>query len=250
MHGITKTDAHSVSRGSRMDPGQPTTASGEVAAQCDHAVDLIHDFKVGMFNFKEKDMVPAIGRGLRFCPPPRPAGDVGLRSVSLKMSDKYSATFGQDAQRSGNTRLCTSIFAMRWRSLVGVLVVVAVGCSSGGNEATPISKEVANSGCGQAIDALNEFKIAMNSLNRDDMAQATDTMRDIGASVPGTGLSELIDATRVAMTPMVDFQQNSGGYAERALEFRQSASTLGLWCVGHTSPDLSADLAQRFVLAS
>jgi len=139
---------------------------------------------------------------------------------------------------------------MRWRWLVAVLVLVAVGCSSGGSEATPISEEDANDQCGQAVDALGEFKMAMNSFDDDRMTQAADTMREIGAGVPGTDLSQLIDATRAAMASMRDSQQNDGGYAERVLEFRRSASTLGLWCVDHASADESSDLARRFALAS
>ncbi len=133
--------------------------------------------------------------------------------------------------------------------LVGALIVVAVGCSSGSSP-TQVSKEVAATQCGRAADSLSDFKMARQYLNQDGMVQAIDAMREISSAYPGTDISELVDTALAAMTPMIQFQQNTDDFAAIALEFRRSASVLGLWCIDHTSPDVSADLAQRFFRGS
>jgi len=134
--------------------------------------------------------------------------------------------------------------------LFGALVVVAVGCSNGGNSPTPASTEVTATQCGRAAGALNNFKTAGNFLNQDGMVQATDAMRKISSGTPSTDLSQLVDATVAAMTPMIDSQQGTGDLSATALEYRRAASALGLWCIDHSPPDASADLAQRFVRGS
>ncbi|MDW3220063.1 MAG: hypothetical protein R8F63_15740 [Acidimicrobiales bacterium] len=132
----------------------------------------------------------------------------------------------------------------------GIAIVVALftlGCSSG-NDPAAMSMETADVQCGLVADAYEHIARSRNLLDSAAGAEGLESLRSVVEAVEGTELSTLLQLSVAASAARAEGDaSDSREWASVVLEARRAQAAVGLWCIEHTSVEVSVDLALRFL---